>query len=58
MKNIFRVLHIAICIAVTGYFAYSAYVGKAFWESADVQRNTEFTGKRVYTGYGNRLNHK
>jgi hypothetical protein len=58
MNKAFRTFYLALCLGITGYFGYAVYYGKAFWESSTVQKNTAYTGKRFYGGYGNRLNHK
>ena len=58
MNKAFRTIYLALTLGITGYFGYSLYYGKAFWESSTVQKNTEYTGRRFYGGYGNRLNHK
>lgn len=58
MNKIFKTLYLALSLCIVGYFGYAVYYGKAFWESTAVRKNTEYTGKRFYSGYGNRLNHK
>lgn len=58
MNKIFRTFYLLFSLAIIGYFGYTMYYGRAFWESTAVQKNTEYTGKRFYGGYGNRLNHK
>jgi hypothetical protein len=58
MNTILKIISAAICLFVIGFYAYAGYYGKAFWESSTVEHNTEYTGKRIYTGYGNRFNHK
>ncbi|MCD0490504.1 hypothetical protein LPB86_19855 [Pedobacter sp. MC2016-14] len=57
MKDLLKYIYIFAGLLIVGAFTRSAWYGKALWES-NVQHNTEYTGKRVYGGYGNRLNHK
>ena len=58
MHTLFKIITALVCLFVVGYYGYAGYHGKAFWESSTVERNTAYTGKRIYTGYGNRFNHK
>ncbi|MDR6785611.1 hypothetical protein ABIE26_004321 [Pedobacter africanus] len=57
MNSVLKYLYLTIGVIVLACYAYSSYYGKAIWEG-QVKRNTEYTGKRFYGGYGNRLNHK
>jgi len=57
MKNKAKYIYLILGVAFVGYYAYSSYYGKAVYEDK-VQKNTEYTGNRVYGGYGNRFHHK
>jgi len=57
MKLNFKWIYFVAGIAIILFYSYSAWYGRAFWETG-VTKNTEYKGGRIYRGYGTGFHHK
>ena len=51
-------IYIIIASLIIGFFGWSAFAGRAFWEDATVTHNAGYAGPIPHGGYGVRFYHK
>jgi len=51
-------IYIIIATLIIGFYSWSAFAGRAFWEDTPVTRNAGYTGPIPHSGYGVRFYHK
>ena len=51
-------IYLIIASLLIVFYSWSAFAGRAFWESTTVTRNAGYTGPIPHSGYGVRFYHK
>ncbi|MBV8391120.1 MAG: hypothetical protein JO080_15045 [Mucilaginibacter sp.] len=51
-------IYIIIAGLIIGFFTWSAFTGRAYWQDTTVTHNAGYTGPVPHSGYGVRFYHK